>query len=720
MGGLRLVDKWRRLGGTTIVNTIPGDCTVGFQAAINACNPGDTLYVPAGVYTVSAPAPGTAAILSLPFGIKIEGDGVGETIIKVADACPTYEYILGPDPWTLSMTGLEIHDITFDHNIANNAIEVEAWDGSRTYETGESCSSGGLFYECVVASSTNHVPPHADWSAVTQTVAREDTILSWPEETIGVFATSNNVNIHDIEIVNASSVNNIVLHTGTGHHIENITGSNLGDDPNHVAHDASFIYEDTNECLVDNVNISAVIGGLGQTCGVEMHGEDYTVQNCTVADFRIGMNLAGIAPWTCGGLVTQNTITGCSTGIYLWSLEFGAHTTGYGIDGLTISNNDITLCYTNLATDSPMGIAFYPSWAHSTTIPLDVNDLHITDNNVTAPLEAIAGAYSDEGCGIGRVSLNEDLPLPVLSNSSITGNVITNIPLPGIRFGCDLEDVTVTGNTLINCGSSLKVMDAPRHSYIFVDGNVDTLGISSDTFIDNIPVTRINNFLNLWARASSTGFTISGNSYTITGDKVALARQITVGDNIIEPLITETILGFVVPTHKVNTASEVSYIVVAAEYRITPVAATRAPKDWTLQGSQNNADWTTLDTRTDEVFSADTMRAFSFTDTIPYRYYKLDVTENGGSGTCISIKELMLVHVGGSLWTVDGTGLVWTETPDDATPIMTSDVLPAPNVTTASTVEAGYEAYKAFDRTTAYWRTSTGNVTGWLKIDLGA
>ena len=114
MGGLRLVDKWRRLGGTSIVNTIPGDCTAGVQAAIDSCNPGDTLLFPAGTYTVSASAPGASEIFTLPNGITIEGDGVGETIIKVANASPTYDWIFGPD----TVTGLELWFLTIDYNLS--------------------------------------------------------------------------------------------------------------------------------------------------------------------------------------------------------------------------------------------------------------------------------------------------------------------------------------------------------------------------------------------------------------------------------------------------------------------------------------------------------------------------------------------------------------------------------------------------------------------------
>jgi len=559
VGELRLVDKWRRLGGTSIVNTIPGDCTAGFQAAINACNPGDTLYVPAGTYTVSAPAPGTPAILALPFGIKIEGDGVGETIIKVANASPTYEYILGPDPWTLPMTGLEVHDITFDHNIANNPIGPElagglvyegVWAIGTTYHVDDVVlqPDNGFFYKCILQHSGEEPPSGLYWVAI----ASENN--AYPEFTIGVFATSYDVNIHDLEIINASSKNNIVLHTGTGHQIKNITASVIGDDPNHIAHDCSFIYEDTQGCTIDNVNVSAVIGGPATTCGLEIHGENYTVQNCTVNDFEIGMNLAGVAPWACSGLVTHNTVTGCSTGLFLWSYTYpGIHDAGYGIDGLTISDNDINLCYTNLPVDSPVGIGFHHSWAHSSEVPMDVNDLHITGNRITAPLEAVPGDYvSFEGCGIGRVNLNEDFPQTTLSNSTISGNVITNIPLCGIRFLCDLDNVSITGNTLIDCGSTLTGTSWYNRTPIFLDeADRDSVVISGNIFIDDLPVTGIRYWMFLAAKTTSTDLTVSGNYYNMTGDKVVFIKQIYIYDDKTRPVIAETILDFVPPTHKV-------------------------------------------------------------------------------------------------------------------------------------------------------------------------
>jgi len=487
------------------------DDTAAIQDAIDDLpSNGSALYFPAGTYIVKAPAIETYAILHLAdTNIKVCGDGVGVSTIRVADACPTYWWLLGPDVTDPDLSGLEICDLTFDHNIANNPITNEA------------------------------------------------EILAWPEFTCGTYDVVSNVNIHDIEIINASSLNNIVIRgTGSGHQIKNVTASVIGDDPNHIEHDASFVYVMTAGCDVDNVNLSAVVDALATTCGIEMHAEDYTVRNCTVSDFRIGMNLAGIAPWACGGLVTRNTVTGCSTGIYLWSYEYAGHTTGYGINGLTISENDITLAYmASYLTDSPTGIAFHTDWTHGTLGALDANDIHITDNVITAPLETVYGGYTDEGCGIGRVYLNEDFPMTTLSNCTISGNAITNFPLCGIRFMCNLDNISVTGNTLTNCGSTISGIQFSAHTPMAIDYNtnvdIDTVDISDNIFTDDIAVTLIRSWHFLAVGGTSTGLTITGNSYTMTGDKVVFVRQHWVYDDIVRPVINETILDFVPPLHKV-------------------------------------------------------------------------------------------------------------------------------------------------------------------------
>ena len=60
---------------------------------------------------------------------------------------------------------------------------------------------------------------------------------------------------------------------------------------------------------------------------------------------------------------------------------------------------------------------------------------------------------------------------------------------------------------------------------------------------------------------------------------------------------------------------------------------TRDPKAWTLQGSNDNAQWTTLDTRSGITFTNRyETKIFTAANTTAYKYYKLSITGNNGAG----------------------------------------------------------------------------------------
>ena len=69
---------------------------------------------------------------------------------------------------------------------------------------------------------------------------------------------------------------------------------------------------------------------------------------------------------------------------------------------------------------------------------------------------------------------------------------------------------------------------------------------------------------------------------------------------------------------------------------------TRAPKNWTFEGSNDNATWTVLDTRTNETgWVANKIRTFTFANTTAYKYYKFNCTKNVSSGSgYVAIYEL--------------------------------------------------------------------------------
>jgi hypothetical protein len=81
-----------------------------------------------------------------------------------------------------------------------------------------------------------------------------------------------------------------------------------------------------------------------------------------------------------------------------------------------------------------------------------------------------------------------------------------------------------------------------------------------------------------------------------------------------------------------------SYVV--TRYAITSAndAPERDPLSWTLQGSTNGSTWTTIDTRSNEDFpSRFQRREFTFSNSVAYNYYRLNMNNN--SGTMLQLAE---------------------------------------------------------------------------------
>jgi hypothetical protein len=95
---------------------------------------------------------------------------------------------------------------------------------------------------------------------------------------------------------------------------------------------------------------------------------------------------------------------------------------------------------------------------------------------------------------------------------------------------------------------------------------------------------------------------------------------------------------------KIDMGSGNTYVVSQYEIQVNTVPENnRAPKDWTLKGSNNDADWDTLDTVTGETgWTSGEKREFicDVNDTA-YRYFKLDITDNNGDAY-LQIAELFL------------------------------------------------------------------------------
>jgi hypothetical protein len=80
------------------------------------------------------------------------------------------------------------------------------------------------------------------------------------------------------------------------------------------------------------------------------------------------------------------------------------------------------------------------------------------------------------------------------------------------------------------------------------------------------------------------------------------------------------------------------------------VSANRAPKDWKMQGSNDNSSWADLDTVTSETgwtVGGEKRTYVCDVATTAYRYFRLNITDNNGDATYTEVAELYLYVTGG-------------------------------------------------------------------------
>lgn len=138
----------------------------------------------------------------------------------------------------------------------------------------------------------------------------------------------------------------------------------------------------------------------------------------------------------------------------------------------------------------------------------------------------------------------------------------------------------------------------------------------------------------------------------------------------------------------------------------------RAPKNWTFEASNDGVNWTIIDTQTNQTgWGSNSLRSFDTNNTTQYKIYRINVTENNGDTTRISIDEIEMFE-----WVYENKFLIQTSddrkisliVPDenkDIIPKMTSANTPS-GVVSASSIASSNYAWNAFDDVT------TGN--GWL------
>ncbi|MBN1413408.1 MAG: polysaccharide deacetylase family protein [Spirochaetales bacterium] len=122
---------------------------------------------------------------------------------------------------------------------------------------------------------------------------------------------------------------------------------------------------------------------------------------------------------------------------------------------------------------------------------------------------------------------------------------------------------------------------------------------------------------------------------------------------------------------------------VVTKYTLTSAndAAERDPLTWTLQGSNNGSAWTTIDSRNGEDFpNRYQMKEFTFSNSLSFSYYRLNMTAN--SGSILQVAELEIFGTAATVTNTPANTPPNTSTPTNTPPATSTPVDTAVNTNT--------------------------------------
>lgn len=81
-----------------------------------------------------------------------------------------------------------------------------------------------------------------------------------------------------------------------------------------------------------------------------------------------------------------------------------------------------------------------------------------------------------------------------------------------------------------------------------------------------------------------------------------------------------------------------------------------SPRDWTFEGSNNNTNWTVLDTQNNQIIDAwATKRQYSISNSAYFRYYRINISASNRSGNnWVNITEMELISAGWNFVSTQG------------------------------------------------------------------
>lgn len=394
------------------------DNTAAFRAAITAAlSAGRSVIAPGKVYSFTPT--GSGIILPLTTGITLSGGGKGTTFKIKSGASVDWKAFIGSNAFTTDdLTGLTLRNFTFDYNTQGNPV-----------------------------TDATHLSSNVRAMVMVPKGAR--------------------ISVTDIDVLNGDGVwvcqlgatsADVAANYRVSDSLVDINVFNFG--VNSVYHDASAVYfvGDRNKVRGSYLGASSAPAAI---CAVEIHGSlndvsvkvDGFVSICNLTGEDIGIS-SSIVVHDCVGRNLMN-------GINLWSINTLGATT-YGLDGVTVTNNDIELnpgYWSSTGQPSPPGNFNHTGVGISdrgAAVNLPIANLTIKGNSIryVSSGSGVAQKIIDAGITLVRAAAITSVSLAD-KNIDISDNNIVNPISAGIVVSLNntAENIRVDNNRVRNPAS---------------------------------------------------------------------------------------------------------------------------------------------------------------------------------------------------------------------------------------------------------------------------
>ena len=288
----------------------------------------------------------------------------------------------------------------------------------------------------------------------------------------------------------------------------------------------------------------------------------------------------------------------------------------------------------------------------------NLNNLRKTQGKPNIFLASLASAQPSDARDIGKAKADSAQLDTMVSYYIIRGSykstdftvgdgqniysVRGNYPMHGKRLYADAEGHQDGGSEIIEFANTARSVFIPNWSLATTSSvNINTKnGIVHLLQPDH--VFGFNEFVKrlTYIPPPTNLFKNIGGVFTFHfGDPNEFDGRISPGEKFVKVhdgnVLTKFLSGFNASLGGLYMQWESLEPIVANAYTLTSAndAQARDMKSWKLEGSLDNVNWTSLDTRQDQIFeSRFQTKIFDFDNTTPYKYYRLTILTNRGDG----------------------------------------------------------------------------------------